>query len=123
MMDHMVKALNLTPEQKTKWDGILAKHKPAQEARRKAAMEADKALRDAMKKPDAKPEELKALHRAAADARFDAQLEHRAQRQELRDLLTPEQREKAAFILGRMEGGRRGHGWGQGGGHPEGGMR
>ena len=119
MMDHMVRALNLTPEQKTKWDGIVAKHKPAREAKHKAALDAGKAYQEAMRKPETKAEDLKTLHRAAADAKFDVLMEHRAQRQELRDILTPEQREKAAFILGRMERGMRG----PRDGHGEGGMR
>ena len=119
LKDHLEKALKLTPDQKAKVDAIQARHKPAMEAKREAAQTARKAFMEAMKNVDAKAEDLKALHRAMADADFDALLEHRSQRQEFRAILTPEQREKAAWFEGRREG-RRMH---RGGGPGEEGMR
>ncbi|BDU72514.1 Spy/CpxP family protein refolding chaperone [Mesoterricola silvestris] len=103
------RALNLTEAQKTSVKEIRGKHKAAIESRRAAAETAHKAFADAMKNPDAKAEDLKALHRAQADANLDLLLEHRAQRMEIRAILTPEQREKAARLMGRLEGMRMRH--------------
>ena len=119
MTDRFFKELALTPDQKTKADAIMAAHKGPMETKRGAAEGARKAFMEALKKPDTKVEDLKALHRASADANLDLLLEHRSQRQEIRALLTPEQREKAARLEGRMEGRMKGHR----GGFPEGGMR
>ena len=99
MTDRFVKALALTPDQKTRFDAVMAAHKAPLETKRKASM----------KEPETKAEDLKTLHRAAADADLDMLLEHRSQRQEIRALLTPEQREKAARLEGRMEGRMQGH--------------
>lgn len=119
MQEHLERALHLTDAQKTTVGEIRGKHKAALETKRAAAQSAHKAFSEAMRNPDAKPEDLKTLHRAQADASLDLLLEHRAQRQEIRAILTPEQREKAARIEGRMEGRMMGHG----GGFPGGGMR
>jgi Spy/CpxP family protein refolding chaperone len=74
-----------------------------------------------MEKPDSSPDSLKAMNRSLADLKFDRRMEFRAMRQDLRAVLTPEQREKAARMEGRMEGMRMARGgWGMRG---EGGMR
>jgi len=103
------RALHLSDAQKASVKEIRARHRPALEARRATAETAHKAFSEAMKNPEAKPEDLKTLHRAQADANLDLLLEHRAQRMEIRAILTPEQREKAARLLGRMEGMRMRH--------------
>jgi Spy/CpxP family protein refolding chaperone len=106
--DRLDKALNLTDAQKTAIRDLRAKHRDALEAGRKAAQEAHKAFADALRKAETTPEELRKLHRAASDATFEQLLAHRTQRQEIRALLTPEQREKSARMEGRMEGMRMG---------------
>jgi Spy/CpxP family protein refolding chaperone len=45
-----------------------------------------------------------------ADAQFEAMLERRAMRNEVRAVLTPEQREQAARMEGRMQGRMQGRG-------------
>jgi len=72
------------------------------------------ALFEAMQKPETAPETLKGLHRTLSDLEFDRLLEFRAMRQEMRVVLNPDQREKAARMEGRMEGmrmARGGRGW------------
>ena len=44
-----------------------------------------------------------------ADLAFDLRLERRAMKQEIRAILSPEQREESARMEGRMEGMRRSH--------------
>ncbi len=110
MEERFDRVLHLTDAQKESVKEIRARHKPAIEARRAALDTARHAFGEALKNPDAKPEDLKTLHRAQADASLDMLLEHRAQRLEIRAILTPEQREKAAGLLGRMEGMRMRHG-------------
>jgi Spy/CpxP family protein refolding chaperone len=109
MQGRMEKALNLTEAQKASVKEIRAKHKAALESKRDAAMAAHKAFMEAFRKPEAKAEDLRTLHRAMADANLEAMLEHRAVRDEIHAILTPEQREKAARLQGRMEGMRMGH--------------
>jgi len=131
MQERMAKALGLTDDQKAKIKAIREKHQEGAEARRKASREARKAFMDAYGKSETSVEELRRLHRAAADAQMEALLDHRAQRDEIRALLTPEQREKAARFRGFMEGmmsarrqGRPGMGRGmEPGMHPGMGMR
>jgi len=113
--DRFATALHLTEAQKASIKELRARHKDGLEARRKAMETAWTAFREAERKPETKPEELKALHRTASDLAFDLKLEHKALRKEVGALLTPEQREKAAYLLGRMEarhhhGDPRGHG-------------
>lgn len=103
------RALHLTDAQKVTVKEIRDKHRSALEARRAAAETAHKAFSEAMKNPEAKPEDLKTLHRAQADASLDLLLEHRAQRAEIHAILTPEQREKATRLMGRMKGMRMRH--------------
>jgi len=115
MMDHMAKALHLTDAQKASIKDIHARHQGALESRRKAAGDTRRAFGEAIRKADTPTADLKKLHAAMADANLDLLLEHRAQRQEVHAVLTPEQREKAARMEGRMEGmrmrgeGRHGH--------------
>jgi len=115
MQDRMDKALNLTDAQKASVKDIRAKHKAALETKRKASEDAMKAFREGLRSPDTKVEDLKTLHRTQADANLDLLLEHRAMRGEIRAILTPEQREKAARLEGRMEGRMMGHRGGFGG--------
>jgi len=115
MEGRMAAALHLTEAQRTAVKELRAKRQAGLEAKEKALKAAWTAFREAERKPETKPEELKALHRTASDLAFDLKLEHKALRKEVGALLTPEQREKAAYLLGRMEarhhhGDPRGHG-------------
>jgi Spy/CpxP family protein refolding chaperone len=110
------RALRLTDAQKASVKEIRARHKAAIDAKRATAETSRKAFEESIRNPEAKSEDLKALHRTQADANLDLLLEHRAQRLEIRAILTPEQREKAARLLGRMEGLRMRHPGGMPGG-------
>jgi len=104
MLARMAEQLRLTDAQKASFKASFAKHQASMAAGRTGVAEARKALDEAMKQPDSSPDALKALHRTLSDRAFDQMLEHRALRQELRAVLTPEQREQAARMEGRMEG-------------------
>jgi len=110
--DRFATALHLTEAQKASIKELRARHKDGLEARRKAMETAWTAFREAERKPETRPEDLKILHRTASDLAFDLRQERKAIRREIGALLTPEQREKAAYLLGRMEarrGSHRGH--------------
>lgn len=96
--------LNLTAAQKTSLKAVRDQHQEGLATRRKAAFEARATLAAAMRSPDSKPEDLKTLHRTAADLAFDLRMDQRAMRLECRAILTPEQREESARMRGRMEG-------------------
>lgn len=104
MEAHMDAALGLTDAQKTAMHQIREKHRPALEAKRKAAMASRHAFLEALRNVDAKVEDLKSLHQAQADADLDLLLENRTQSAEMRALLTPDQRERFGRMEGRMEG-------------------
>jgi Spy/CpxP family protein refolding chaperone len=122
MLARMAEQLKLTDTQKASFKAILAKHQASMAAGRTGVAEARRALDEAMKQPDSTPDALKALHRTLSDRAFDQMLEHRALRQELRAILTPEQREQAARMEGRMEGRREARRMGPGGPRGRGGM-
>jgi len=117
MEARVAKHLQLTEEQRSAIKALRAKRMPELQARRKAMEAAREAFRTAEAKPESKPEDLKALHRTFSDLAFDLKMDHRALRKDIGALLTPEQRVKAAYLLGRMEGrreGRHGHEGGEG---------
>jgi len=105
-LDRMARRLKLTDAQKASCQAIFARHQDSFKAGKQALREAGKAYREALDKPDAKVDDLRSLNRALADRRFDLRMEGRALRQELRAVLTPDQREQAARMEGRMEGMR-----------------
>jgi Spy/CpxP family protein refolding chaperone len=100
----IAKRLHLTEAQQTSLKAVRVKHQEGLAAKRKAAFEARATLAKAMQNPDSKPEDLKTLHRTAADLAFDLRMDQRAMRLECRAILTPEQREESARLRGRMEG-------------------
>jgi Spy/CpxP family protein refolding chaperone len=112
--ERMAAQLKLTDAQKAGFQAILAKHKDSLASKGKAAKDASKAFFEALRKPETSPDSLKALNRSMSDLRFDQMMEHRAMRQEIRALLTPDQREQAARMEGRMEGMRLARGGGMG---------
>ena len=99
----------LTEAQKTAIADLQAKHRPAMEARRKAAQDAHDALRQAMAKPGA---DLKALFDKESQARFAILEARQAHRLEMEKLLTPEQ--KAQWEKRWSEGPGMGKGMGRG---------
>ncbi len=101
-----LRGLNLTEAQQTQVKAIHDKHQAAVKAKDETAQTARKALREAMQNATTDAATLKALHDKASAAQFDLLLEHRATRQEILPLLTPEQ--KARFEKAPMgpHGGR-----------------
>lgn len=108
----MAERLKLTEAQKASLGEITARHKPALATKGRAAKEARKAFFEAMQKPETSAETLRGLHRAMSDQGLEFLLERRAMRQEIRALLTPEQREQAARMEGVKEGMRMARGFG-----------
>jgi Spy/CpxP family protein refolding chaperone len=123
--------LKLSEAQRASIKAIHEKNRDAAKARRESAQAAAKAFHEAARDPKVTTDQLRRLHQAMADARFEAFSAHRAMRLEVRNLLTPEQREQAATLRGmalerRREGlmrlrGGRGPGMGQGSGPGRGG--
>ncbi len=116
----MLRRLNLTDAQKAQVKAIHQNHQAAFQAKGDAAKAARQAMHDAMVNPATDTQTLKALHDKVSAAQFDLMLEHRAARQEILPILTPEQ--KAQFEQGPMgpNKGRRGGGRGRGAGAPAG---
>jgi Spy/CpxP family protein refolding chaperone len=105
-MARMADKLQLNDAQRASCKAILDKHRDALRGDRQALADARQAFGAALGKPDTPADTLRTLHRALADRQFDQLLEARTLRQELRAVLTPEQREQAARMEGRMEGMR-----------------
>lgn len=106
LQGRMAAQLQLNEAQKASLKTITAKHKDSMASKGKAVMAAQKAFFEAVQKPESSPETLRGLHRTLSDLSFERMLERRAMRQEMRALLTPDQREKLARMEGRMEGMR-----------------
>lgn len=99
--------LGLDQAQKDKLKAIREHHRPALRSKRDAARDARRSLAEAMRNPQTPQADLKRLFDQAADRRFDLMMEMRSLRAEVRDVLTPEQRERAAEWHGRMMERRR----------------
>ena len=116
MMGRMADQLKLTENQKTQIQAIQSRHADATKTKAQAAAETRKAFRDAAQNLDTPPAQLKTLYQAKSDKAFDLLLEHRTTHNEIRTLLTPEQRiemdKLRAYRQGLMQGrrGKGGHG-------------
>lgn len=99
-LDRMAEFLKLTEAQKASIKALHEKQQAGAQGRREAVQSAAKAFRDAAQDPKIGTDQLRRLHQAAADARFEALAAHRAMQMDIRALLTPEQREKAAVLRG-----------------------
>lgn len=108
-LDRMAEFLKLTDAQKASIKALHEKHEAGAPARRDAVQAAAKAFREAAQDPKVTTEQLRRLHQAAADARFEAMADRRAMQLEIRSLLTPDQREKAALLRGMGMGRQREH--------------
>ena len=109
--------LNLTEAQQAQVKAIHERHQAAFKAKGEAAQAARKAMRAAMADAGADAKTLQGLHDKVSTAQFDLMLEHRAVRQEILPLLTPEQKaqfEKRPMGLGPRGGRGRGPGAGRG---------
>lgn len=109
-------ALDLTPEQRTKADAVLERHRTNMDARFKDLDAARKTVRDTQADPAADAGRIKAAYARMADARAAVALERRAVDQEMGAILTPEQKKvwesRRGFQgPGRGRGGCRGGGW------------
>ncbi|HJV90651.1 MAG TPA: Spy/CpxP family protein refolding chaperone [Holophagaceae bacterium] len=104
----LARALQLTSDQQTKIQALRSSQFTANAAKRQAAQEAHAALAKALQDPATPEATLRDLHQKAADARFQLLLARRADLAQVRALLTPEQREKAAAILARHRDRMRG---------------
>lgn len=96
----IAQALNLSDAQRTSIRSIREKHRPELLLKREAARQAQAALRTALREAATPEAQLRALHDQASAARFEMMLARRTVRQEVRAVLTPEQREKAAELRG-----------------------
>jgi len=101
-----LRSLNLNADQQAKVKAIHERHQAAFKTKGDAAQAAHKALSEAMLNAATDAKTLQAQHEKASAAQFDLLLEHRAVRQEILPLLTPEQ--KAQFEKGPMGMGPRG---------------
>ena len=101
--DRMAGYLKLTDDQRAKIKAIHEKYKDELKGHREATHLARKAFFEAAKDPNTSVDQLRKLHQALSDQNFDMMLARRALRLETRQVLTPEQREKAAEAQGRIE--------------------
>lgn len=99
--------LGLDQGQKDKLKAIRDKHRPALLAKREAARDSRRALAEALRDQKTPQADLKRLFDQAAERRFELMMEMRSLRAEVREVLTPEQRERAAEWHGRMMERRR----------------
>ena len=88
--------LELTEAQKASILAIRDKHRSDLVLRRDAVKHAQIDLRSALQDPGTPEPQLRALYDKASAARFDMILAQRSVRMEIRAILTPEQRAKAA---------------------------
>jgi Spy/CpxP family protein refolding chaperone len=95
--------LNLTEAQQKAVQGIRDQHKPALEARHKAAMAKAGALHDALEEPATTEAQLRALNAAESEARLQVLLEERSALQEINGVLTRDQQAKALKLRQLMQ--------------------
>jgi len=96
----IAQALNLSDAQRASIRSIREKHRPELRLRQDAARQAQAALRTALREPATPEAQLRTLHDKASAAQFEMLMTRRTVRQEVRAVLTPEQREKAAELRG-----------------------
>ena len=95
MGDPMAAALGLTPDQQTRMKAIRDKYRESGRAEHEAAQAQAQAFRAAMEDSKASEAQLRQAFDQMNAARFQRLLQHRAMRQELRAVLTPDQQAKA----------------------------
>lgn len=112
----VAQTLGLTPDQQQRIQAIRAAHRTAAQAARSALREARRAFHQALRHPDTPDAQLRSLHQSLAEQELAVILTRRHLRQEIRQVLSPEQREQAAELRGRMQGARHGQRGGPGAG-------
>ena len=107
--ERLIRDLGLTEAQLASIHAIREKHRPDLLLRRDAARQSGLALRTALGDVATPRPRLQSLHDQASAARFEWMLARRSIRQEIRAVLTPEQRERAAELRGLAQARRREH--------------
>ena len=87
--------LGLTPEQQAQRKAIFEKYRDGARASHEAARAQTQAFRTAMEDPKASEAQLRQAFDQMNAQRFQAMIQHRAMRQEMRAVLTPDQQAKA----------------------------
>ncbi len=111
VVERMATYLKLSESQKVQIQAIQARHADTVKPLIQAAVEAHKAFREVLRNPDATAAQLKPLYQAQSDKDFELMLERRAMHNEIRAVLTPEQRAemdkfqafRQGFKQGRLE--------------------
>ena len=114
MMNRMADFLKLTGDQKAQIQAIQARHSESVKSKIQAAIEAHKAFRNAVRNPEATPAQLKPLYQAQSDMDFELMLDRRAMHNEIRAILTPEQRAEMDKLQAFRQGMKRDHAMGKG---------
>jgi Spy/CpxP family protein refolding chaperone len=91
----MAKALGLTPDQQSRMKAIREKYRDSGKADREAVRAQAQAFRTAMEDPKSTETQLRQAFDQMNAQRFQALLQQRAMRQEMRAVLTPDQQAKA----------------------------
>jgi periplasmic protein CpxP/Spy len=91
----MVDKLQLSQSQQDQIKAIREKHGDALKSQRESLKQAHEALKQATQDPKVDQTQLHELYVKASEQRFKSLMAHRAMRQEIDAILTPEQREKA----------------------------
>ena len=95
-------ALGLTPEQQAQRKTIFEKYRDGARANHEAVRAQAQAFRTAMQDPKVSEAQLRQAFDQMNAARFQGMLQHRAMRQELRAVLTPDQQVKADAMRARF---------------------
>lgn len=95
MGDHMAEALGLTPDQQSRMKAIREKYRDSGRAGHEAVRAQAQAFRAAMEDPKSTEAQLRQAFDQMNAQRFQALLQQRAMRQEMRAVLTPDQQAKA----------------------------
>lgn len=95
-------ALGLSAEQQTQIKAIRQKHQEVLKADHQAMREQNRAFRAAMEDPKTTEAQLRAAFDQVNARRFQALVERRAMRQEIRAVLTPDQQAQADAMKARF---------------------
>ena len=98
--ERIARALGLTEAQRASIHAILGRHRPDLLLRRDAVRQSQLAFHTALRDGSQPEAKLRSLHGQASAARLEWLLARRSVRQEVRAVLTPEQRERAAELRG-----------------------
>ena len=100
----MARRLKLSEAQKSSIKAIRDRHADSLKTGRQGAREARRAFHEASRDAATPVERLRSLHQVMAQRQLELVLARRTMRDEVRALLTAEQREEAARLRGVAEG-------------------